>query len=243
MPKSSWLPSTRQAAVDEGLLWRDEEGRWQVAERSETRASAGDYERLGLPRSLSFENWGEAWSGICIGGTCEGISPYFKNSFKMVIPATIISTIVGALNGYLLSKWRFRGSEVLFGIITLGVFMPGQMVLLPWAITLGYLGLTNTTAGLVLVHVVQGTSFTTLFCRNYYVNIPDDLIKAAHAGYDALLTGEPEEPSGATARELGVHLIAAGHHATERFGVQALAAHLAERFALEWRYVEVDNPV
>ncbi len=70
-----------------------------------------------------------------------------------------------------------------------------------------------------------------------------DLIKAAHAGYDALLTGEPEEPSGATARELGVHLIAAGHHATERFGVQALAAHLAERFALEWRYVEVDNPV
>jgi glucose/mannose transport system permease protein len=134
---------------------------------------------LGLPRSLSPANWGEAWSGICIGGTCEGISPYFVNSFKMVIPATIISTIIGALNGYLLSKWRFKGSEVLFGIITLGVFMPGQMVLLPWAITLGYLGLTNTTTGLVLVHVVQGTSFTTLFCRNYYVNIPDDLIKAA----------------------------------------------------------------
>jgi glucose/mannose transport system permease protein len=134
---------------------------------------------LGVPRSLSMENWGTAWSGICIGGTCEGISPYFWNSFKMVIPATIISTAIGAINGYALSKWRFRGSEVLFGIITLGVFMPGQMVLLPWAITLGYLGLTNTTAGLVLVHVIQGTSFTTLFCRNYYVNIPDDLIKAA----------------------------------------------------------------
>jgi len=70
-----------------------------------------------------------------------------------------------------------------------------------------------------------------------------DLIRAAHEGYDALLTGEPEEPSGATARELGVHLIAAGHHATERFGVQALAAHLAGRFDLEWQYVEVDNPV
>ncbi len=70
-----------------------------------------------------------------------------------------------------------------------------------------------------------------------------DLIHAAHEGYDALLTGEAEEPSGATARELGIHLIAAGHHATERFGVQALAAHLAERFGLEWHYVEIENPV
>jgi dinuclear metal center YbgI/SA1388 family protein len=70
-----------------------------------------------------------------------------------------------------------------------------------------------------------------------------DLIDAAHAGYDALLTGEAEEPSAATARELGVHLIAAGHHATERLGVQALAAHLAERFHVDWYYVEVENPV
>jgi len=58
-----------------------------------------------------------------------------------------------------------------------------------------------------------------------------------------LLTGEAEEPSAATARELGITLIAAGHHATERLGVQALAAHLAEQFALAWHYVEVDNPV
>jgi dinuclear metal center YbgI/SA1388 family protein len=70
-----------------------------------------------------------------------------------------------------------------------------------------------------------------------------DLIRAAHEGFDALLTGEPEEPNLATARELGIHLIAAGHHATERFGVQALAADLAETFALEWRYHEIPNPV
>ncbi len=70
-----------------------------------------------------------------------------------------------------------------------------------------------------------------------------DLIRAAHEGFAALLTGEPEEPNLATAQELGIHLIAAGHHATERFGVQALAAHLAETFALEWRYHEVENPV
>ncbi len=70
-----------------------------------------------------------------------------------------------------------------------------------------------------------------------------DLIRAAHEGFDALLTGEPEEPSLATALELGVHLVAAGHHATERFGVQALAAHLGETFGLEWSYVDVENPV
>ena len=69
------------------------------------------------------------------------------------------------------------------------------------------------------------------------------LIQAAREGYDALLTGEPEEPSAATARELGIHLIAAGHHATERLGVQALARELAGRFDLEQHYVEVENPV
>jgi glucose/mannose transport system permease protein len=134
---------------------------------------------IGIPRSFNLSYWGQAWDEICIGGICEGIRPYFWSSFKMVVPATIISTALGALSGYALSKWRFRGSEVLFGVITLGVFIPGQMVLLPWAITLGKLNLTNTTAGLVLIHVVQGMSFTTLFCRNYYINIPDDLIKAA----------------------------------------------------------------
>jgi glucose/mannose transport system permease protein len=134
---------------------------------------------IGIPKSFSLSYWGQAWNEVCVGGICEGIQPYFWSSFKMVVPATIISTALGALSGYALSKWRFSGSEMLFGVITLGVFIPGQMVLLPWAITLGKLNLTNTTTGLVLIHVVQGLSFTTLFCRNYYVNIPEDLIKAA----------------------------------------------------------------
>lgn len=70
-----------------------------------------------------------------------------------------------------------------------------------------------------------------------------DLAQAAHEGYDLFLTGEPEEPSLQTARELGVHFVAAGHHATERLGVQALAARIAERFGLDWEYLEVENPV
>jgi len=70
-----------------------------------------------------------------------------------------------------------------------------------------------------------------------------DLIQAAHDGFDLLLTGEPEEPSLHTAREFGIHFVAAGHYATERLGVQALAGHLAERFELEWEFLELPNPV
>jgi dinuclear metal center YbgI/SA1388 family protein len=69
------------------------------------------------------------------------------------------------------------------------------------------------------------------------------LVDAATQGYDLLLTGEPEEPSLHTARELGIHFVAAGHYATERLGVQALAARLAERFGLDWEFLELPNPV
>jgi dinuclear metal center YbgI/SA1388 family protein len=69
------------------------------------------------------------------------------------------------------------------------------------------------------------------------------LIAAAHAGYDAFVTGEPEEPSRAAARELGIHFLAAGHHATERLGVQALTEKLGEEFGLPWTFLDVDNPV
>jgi glucose/mannose transport system permease protein len=68
---------------------------------------------------------------------------------------------------------------VIFTILLFGVFMPGQIALMPWAYILGTTGLNQTLWGLIMVHVIQGISFTTLFCRNFYVNIPDDLIKAA----------------------------------------------------------------
>ena len=69
------------------------------------------------------------------------------------------------------------------------------------------------------------------------------LIDAAHEGYDVLVTGEPEEPSLQTARELGIHFVAGGHDATERLGVQALSRQLAERFGLDWKFIEIENPV
>jgi glucose/mannose transport system permease protein len=134
---------------------------------------------LGFPRSFQWRNWSEAWGGYCMAGNCTGIRPYMWNSLVIAIPATILSTLIGAVNGYVLSLWRFRGAATLFAIITFGVFLPAQMKLVPWAITLRELDLSNTIRGLVLIHIVGGISFTTLFCRNYYVNVPQDLIRAA----------------------------------------------------------------
>jgi glucose/mannose transport system permease protein len=134
---------------------------------------------IALPQSFRLDAWPEAWSHFCIGGRCEGMQRYFWNSVQMVFPAAILSTAFGAINGYVLSKWKFPGSEFLFTCILLGVFMPGQITLLPWAFLLSKIGLGNSVYGLVLVHCVQGLSFTTLFCRNYYLGIPDDLMKAA----------------------------------------------------------------
>lgn len=134
---------------------------------------------IAWPDNFRIDAWPRAWGTYCLNGTCEGMARNFWNSVYMTIPATLISTMLGALNGYILSKWRFKGSELLFTLMLFGVFMPGQIALMPWAYILGTTGLNKTIWGLVLVHVIQGISFTTLFARNFYVSIPDDLIKAA----------------------------------------------------------------
>ncbi|WP_298376593.1 carbohydrate ABC transporter permease [Azospirillum sp.] len=134
---------------------------------------------LSLPRDISTDAWIYAWTRACIGADCRGMAPYFMNSLVIVVPAVIISTLFGALNGYALTKWRFRGANVVFAMILFGSFLPSQVMLLPMAQTLGFLGLAGSAGGLILVHVVYGLAFTTLFFRNYYVSIPDDLVKAA----------------------------------------------------------------
>ena len=134
---------------------------------------------LSLPTSLNFESWALAWSSACTGVDCRGLKPYFMNSVVMAVPAVLISTAWGAINGYVLSMWKFRGSEVLFGFLLFGVFMPFQVVLLPMSQVLGYLGLSSSIAGLVLVHCLAGMAGTTLFFRNYYTAVPRELVNAA----------------------------------------------------------------
>ena len=144
---------------------------------------------LALPEALNGSAWSKAWSSACTGGDCYGLAPYFWNSMRIVLPAVFISTVIGALNGYVLSQWRFKGSNFLFGALLFGCFIPFQVILLPMAKLLAWLGLANTVTGLVLVHVIYGLAFTTLFFRNYYVGIPSELVRAARldgAGFFAI---------------------------------------------------------
>jgi glucose/mannose transport system permease protein len=134
---------------------------------------------IGWPRQWAFGNYLTAWSDFCVAQTCAGIRPYMLNSALVTVPATIISTLLGAVAGYAVSLWRFRGDNWIYGVVTLGIFLPQQMRLLPWTIVLRDTGLMNTLTGLVIIHTIQGLSFTTLFCRNYYVAIPQELIRAA----------------------------------------------------------------
>ena len=138
-----------------------------------------DGNMLALPMAPTIEPWLAAWATTCIGLSCNGIKGYFTNSLMMVIPAVVISTFLGALNGYVLTKWRFPGHKVVFGLMLFACFIPFQSVLIPMAQVLGILGLAGTTSGLVMVHVVYGLGFTTLFFRNYYEAFPNELIRAA----------------------------------------------------------------
>ena len=134
---------------------------------------------LALPRDITFAAWSEAWSTACAGTKCEGLRPFFWNSVLMAVPAVMISTVVGALNGYVFAQWRFKGANLFFAMILFGCFIPFQVVLLPMAQMLGLMGLAGTIPGLIFVHVIYGLGFTTLFFRNYYVSIPQELVRAA----------------------------------------------------------------
>jgi glucose/mannose transport system permease protein len=134
---------------------------------------------LSPPASLDFAAWALAWSTACTGTDCRGLQPFFMNSVLMTVPAVLISTAWGAVNGYVLSLWKFRGSDLLFGFLMFGLFMPFQVVLLPMSQVLGWLGISSSVGGLVLVHCLAGLAGTTLFFRNYYAAIPPELINAA----------------------------------------------------------------
>lgn len=133
--------------------------------------AAADVSRMWrLPNPVSFDGISEAW---------KRLGPNFLNSVKMVIPATVISSLIGAFNGFLLSKYRFRFSTQMFTMMLLGMFLPYQVVLIPMTRFLSTLSLYGKPAGLVLVHVVYGIPITTLMFRNFYVSIPKALIEAA----------------------------------------------------------------
>lgn len=122
------------------------------------------------PTMPTLANFGDAFGRM--GGS-------FANSLELVIPATAISAMLGSLNGYVLSKWRFRGSNTVFALILFGMFIPYQAVLIPLTQVLSGIGLYGTIPGLILVHIVYGIPICTLIFRNYYAAVPGELIEAS----------------------------------------------------------------
>ncbi|TQK51252.1 carbohydrate ABC transporter membrane protein 2 (CUT1 family) [Streptomyces sp. SLBN-118] len=123
-----------------------------------------------LPSPLSLDGYREAWSRL---------SGNFLNSLLMVVPATVLSSLVGALNGFVLSKVRFRRANLVFTLMLLGMFIPYQAILIPMVTFLQWIGLYGTIGGLVLVHVIYGIPIATLIFRNYYAAVPQAIVEAA----------------------------------------------------------------
>ncbi len=150
-----------------------------LASSLKTFAEVQDLSRLWSPPSqVTLESFRAAWSGIPEKGL-RGLSQNLLNSIYLAVPATVISSLLGSLNGYVLSKWKFRGANALFFLMLFGMFIPYQSVLIPLTKTLAAIGLGGTLWGLILVHVVYGLPITTLIFRNYYAEVPTDLVEAA----------------------------------------------------------------
>ncbi len=136
-----------------------------------------------LPSGLSFDSFAKAWFGDQQEGL-RGLGGNFANSIILTIPATLFSALLGSINGYVLTKWKFRGSDVLFPLLLFGMFIPYQSILIPLVQVLSKIpwfggSLYDSIAGLVFVHVVYGLPITTLIFRNYYAAIPNELLEAA----------------------------------------------------------------
>jgi glucose/mannose transport system permease protein len=123
-----------------------------------------------LPNPWYWQSFAEAW---------EAFAPNLLNSLSLVIPSTIISAMLGSINGYVLSKWKFPGANIIFPLMLFGMFIPYQSILIPLFQFLNRIGLYGNIPGLILVHVIYGIPITTLIFRNYYAEVPTEMIEAA----------------------------------------------------------------
>jgi glucose/mannose transport system permease protein len=132
-----------------------------------------------LPMAPTLEAWFTAWSSACTGLECNGLRVGFWNSVQIVVPSTIVSILLGAINGYALSFWKSRYANGLFAILMVAVFVPYQVILYPLVRMLSSVGLFGSLPAVVVIHTIFGMPVMTLLFRNYYGSIPDELFKAA----------------------------------------------------------------
>jgi len=123
-----------------------------------------------LPSGIYFDNFVAAF---------RALRPNLVNSVILTVPAAIGSAVLGSFNGYVLSKWRFRGSETVFTLLLFGMFIPYQSILIPLVQFMQQINLYGGIPGLILVHIVYGIPITTLIFRNYYASVPTELIESS----------------------------------------------------------------
>jgi len=123
-----------------------------------------------LPQSWELEGWRQAWNTL---------APALGRTFALVIPAALISAFMGSMNGFVLSRWRFPGADLVFTLILLGMFIPYQAVMIPLVQLMQGIGVPSGIPSLIVLHVVYGLPITTLIFRSYYAGVPADLIEAA----------------------------------------------------------------
>ena len=130
---------------------------------------------LYIPQTLSFYSWPKAWSEACTGFICEGLRPGLINSLKITIPSVIVSVTLGAINGYALAFWRFKGAYFFFGLCLFGAFIQYQVMVYPLLKIESAIGIYSSLPGIILVHTIFGMPILTLIFRNFYSSLPIDL--------------------------------------------------------------------
>ena len=131
------------------------------------------------PSELTFEPWIKAWDTACTGRDCTGLKPGFWNSVKITAVGTFFSIVIAAMNGYALSFWRYKGANILFGLLLFGAFVPYQVVIYPLILGFRQIGLFGTFPAIIIVHTIFGMPILTLLFRNFFVSLPPELFKAA----------------------------------------------------------------
>jgi glucose/mannose transport system permease protein len=132
-----------------------------------------------LPVTWTFQPYDKAWNALCTGLACDGIRAGFFNSMKILFPSLILSISLSAVTGYALALWNVRWAGTFLFILFICAFVPFQIIMIPLIIVVANMGIFGTIWAIALVHAVLAMPLLTLIFRNFYKDIPRELINAA----------------------------------------------------------------
>jgi glucose/mannose transport system permease protein len=150
-----------------------------IATSLKTMAEVRQGNTFALPITWDISGWVDAWSKACTGLNCSGIQVGFWNSVRILVPSTMLSILIGAVNGYALHFWKAPGKTILFGMMMFGAFIPAQLFIYPLIIILSSVGLYNSIVSIIIIHVIFSLPVMALLFRNYFAGIPIEVFKAA----------------------------------------------------------------